>query len=317
MMNFISPFTTTGLFIFGLLGTASSSPLTNIEQARSVSGAVFETTYQYPLKIDPIIFNVPADGSTNTTGFRPTQVKGQIYVPGILKKDKSTPVVVLFSGRHADCRKYITLPEYGPFPLDFGAVDDQGKCSKDTTIIPGYRGYEYLAHSLARDGYVVLSIDPTMLNQAISPVPDDPNLVRARARLLLRNLQKLELWNTDSNESLKVLGRDISGCLNTTAIGLMGHSRGGAATRIATNLLMSPENLAFQDVVDWKSTLKSRIEAVFDVAPYDVPENGKDITVIGPAWGLLASGCEDDETDYGESKFAANIILDTAASFIK
>ncbi|CAG5158144.1 uncharacterized protein ALTATR162_LOCUS5005 [Alternaria atra] len=219
-----------------------------------------------------------------------------------MPRDNSTVVVVLFPGKHPDCRQYIDIPDFGPFPLDTGVVDDQGKCPGNSSVVESYRGFDYLGQALAAEGYIALSIDPLMLNNA-QAVADDPNLNRARARLLLRTLEKLELWNTNPVESPRALGRDISGSIDTTAIGLMGHSRGGAAARIAANLLMTPERLAFRDCNDWSSRLKSRIAAVWEVAPFVSPEGGKDVAVVGSAWGLLAAGCEDDEVDFAPNYY--------------
>ncbi|EFY94386.2 hypothetical protein MAA_10157 [Metarhizium robertsii ARSEF 23] len=256
-----------------------------------------ETTYAYPLGVDPVIYNLPDDGTANTSNLRPTQIRGRIFVPQSLGRDGSTPIIVLFPGRHADCRHFISVPDFGPYPMDNEFVDNEGNCPEGSTIVESYRGFDYLGRSLVADGYIVLSMDPLMLNRN-QEVAEDAYLIRARARLLLRTLEKLELWNKSPDESKRILGRDISGSVNTTAIGLMGHSRGGAAVRVAANLIMTPGLLGFKERISWSSKLDSRIMAVWEVSPFDGPEGGESVAVVGPAWGLLASGCEDDLVNF-------------------
>ncbi|OAA52168.1 hypothetical protein BBO_00009 [Beauveria brongniartii RCEF 3172] len=290
-----------GMFIFTVLlllisSQPSSGQLQHADHPSEPSSIV-EATYAYPLGVDPVIYNLSDDGIANTSNLRPTQIRGRIFMPQGLKRDGSTPVIALFAGRHADCRHYMSVPGFGQYPIDNKFVDDQGNCPEGSKIVESYRGFDYLGRALAADGYIVLSIDPLMLNGA-QKVEEDEYLIRARSRLLLRTLEKLELWNTSPDESKTILGRDISGSINTTAIGLMGHSRGGAAVRVATNLIMTPELLGFKDSLSWSSKLESRILAVWEVSPFDSLEGGRSVAVVGPAWGLLASGCEDDLVNF-------------------
>lgn len=263
------------------------------------SSHVFQATYQYPLGVDSTVFNLPTDsGGNGSVALRPTQIKGRIYIPESASRSSKAPAIVLLAGKHADCRTFVDVPDYGPFPLDNFAVDDYGNCPQNTSIVESYRGFDYLGQTLAAEGYIVLSVGPLMLNNALG-LGDDLWLNRARARLLLRTLEKLEIWNSDAKQSLKAIGRDLSGTIDVSQVGLLGHSRGGAAVRIAASMLMTPRNLNFKELVDWPKTLKSRISAVWEVAPFDSPKSGNMVTVKGIPWGLMAAGCEDDEVDFG------------------
>ncbi|KAI9816383.1 MAG: hypothetical protein M1826_001850 [Phylliscum demangeonii] len=265
-----------------------------VVQGRTVT----TTTYSYPRAVDPTIFNLAAN-ATNATA-PSTQIQGSFYFPAAVGTNGSIPVVILFAGRHAGCRQQISIPGLGLYPFDHGDVDDQGRCPDNQTIILSHRGFEYLGQDLAAHGYAVISIDPQTLN-GLPPLPDDPYLDRARARLLFRTVEKMREWDADAQTSVDVLGIDIAGTLDFSNVGLMGHSRGGTGVRLAYNFLYPTPAFAADEAerFDWRERLGIEIRAVMEVAPFDLPDRGVLFNVTGVPWLLLAAGCEDDEMDYG------------------
>ncbi|KAI9807705.1 MAG: hypothetical protein M1826_004557 [Phylliscum demangeonii] len=263
------------------------------------TGSVTTTTYSYPRTVDPIIFNV-ASNATNATiaTVPPTQIQGRFYFPTVADQPKgSVPLIILLPGRHAGCRQQVPIPGLGFYPFDNGPVDDQGRCPDNQTVIRSDIGFDYLGQDLAAHGYAVISMDPLTVN-SLDPRPDDPFLNRARARLLFRTAEKAQEWNVNARTSMDVLGINLSGTLDFSNIGLMGHSRGGAGVRLAYNFLHpSPAFTVQEEVYNWRERLAIDIRAVMEVAPLDLPDRGTLFNVTGVPWALLAAGCEDDEVD--------------------
>ena len=258
------------------------------------SNTIQQATYEYPIVRDPSIFNEPPNATV-----RPTQLRGEVYWPHDASQDSSTPVVLLLSGKHPDCRLELQVPSYGPYPWDSGAIDANGSCPDNQTVIAGYRGFDYLGTSLANRGIGVISIDPLFLNNCPFQAPNDPYLDAARARLLLQTIEILRSWDANTTASKAALGFDISRTSNFSNIGLMGHSRGGAGVRMAYNLLTTPERLPIPEMTPLKSRLNASIASVMEVAPLFLPEEGGLTAVVGAPWALVGAGCESDEIDYG------------------
>jgi len=92
---------------------------------------------------------------------------------------------------------------------------------------PSYEGYGYLGEYLASNGYVVVSVDQSMLNGYL-----DHGLIGendARAILLLENMKSLFKMNQKENHPLyhKMDERNVA---------IAGHSRGGEAAAVAALL---------------------------------------------------------------------------------
>jgi dienelactone hydrolase len=87
---------------------------------------------------------------------------------------------------------------------------------------PSYRGYDYLAEELARQGFVVVSISANGVNAGEPLQPADV----ARAALMSKHL---ELWR-DLDAGTGPLAsrlRGFTGHVDLTNVGTLGHSRGG------------------------------------------------------------------------------------------
>lgn len=127
----------------------------------------------------------------------------------------------------------------GPFPLivfihgNHGTCDVQGSpatgypCPSTpvTGPTPSYRGYDYLGQLLATQGYVTASIDGNAVNTY--NVAGDKG-ANERAQLIARTLDFIKALNDGTATNLdSSLGGDLTGRVDMTRIGLMGHSRGG------------------------------------------------------------------------------------------
>ncbi len=211
-------------------------------------------------------------------------------------------------GRYEGCRTFVQIPNHGEFPADMGTPDDEGRCEAGQEPILTHRGFDYLGRSLAKQGYVTVSIDPLMINRA-SGTELDTTLNAARARLILRTLEKVRDWDSDSTRSMDVLKFDLSNTVDFSEIGLMGHSRGGGGVRLAANMLMTPERLPVRELYDW-GKLECRISGVIEVSPVWKRELGVKTTVIGPAWALVAAGCDDDLWGY------RTLLIDVAMNLV-
>lgn len=87
-----------------------------------------------------------------------------------------------------------------------------------------YLGYEYLGEYLASSGYIVVSVNEGCCNYFMGTGFSDEN--DARAVLLLENIKEIMSWNTQEDNPLYQK-------IQTDAISIAGHSRGGEAVAIA------------------------------------------------------------------------------------
>ncbi|MDN5650281.1 MAG: hypothetical protein L0G93_18395 [Acinetobacter sp.] len=93
------------------------------------------------------------------------------------------------------------------------------------TSDPSYKGYDYLAKSLAEQGYVVMSIDANDINGT-----GGDSSSQSRGQLVLGTLDKLEQLDRFGGAGLLT---ELKGKLDFNSIGIMGHSRGGQGIYLA------------------------------------------------------------------------------------
>lgn len=114
----------------------------------------------------------------------------------------------------------------GPFPL---ILIVHGNHAMEEFSDPGYA---YLGELLAGKGYIFASVDQNFLNSTFASRLDNytgrgwTDELDARGWMLLEHLRVWHAWNTTA-------GHRFYGKVDTTRIGLIGHSRGGEAVAIA------------------------------------------------------------------------------------
>lgn len=172
------------------------------------------------------------------------------------------PLIVFMHGRHATCYKGSTATLRWP-------------CLSTEQPIPSYKGYDYIAQTLASNGYIVVSISANGINAKDNQVADLG--AQARAELIQRHLNQ---WLTFSTTGASPFGTKFIGKVNLTRVGTMGHSRGGEGVVkhfIHNASLGSPYN----------------IRAVFPLAPVDYNRP----VINNVALGIILPYCDGDVED--------------------
>jgi hypothetical protein len=119
------------------------------------------------------------------------------------------PLIIFVHGRHATCYRNSTAALRWP-------------CRSTESVIPSYQGYDYVAQTLASNGYIVVSISANGINAYDNQVADYG--AQARAELIQRHLNQ---WTTFNTTGAAPFGTKFVGKVNLTRVGTMGHSRGG------------------------------------------------------------------------------------------
>jgi hypothetical protein len=195
---------------------------------------------------------------TNFPG--PVELRASIHYPSALAGPY--PVIVLLHGRHATCFKG-------------GSQLLQWPCTNGAQTIPSFQGYDYVAESLASNGYVVVSISANGVNAVDNSVFDLGAL--ARAELMQKHLDILNGFNTTGGAPF---GTKFVGKLDLTRVGTMGHSRGGEGVvrhYVLNNSLGAPYG----------------IKAVFPLAPVDFNR----FVVNNAAVNVMLPYCDGDVSD--------------------
>lgn len=205
----------------------------------------------------PTVLNVnPSNGAPVVADLR-----GELFIPS---GRKPAPVVLLQHGRHATC-------SYGGFEF-LGHP-----CPKTpvTSPVDSYRGYGYLASSLASHGYLVVSVDANGVNTFDLADLDAGAL--ARAKLISRSLDLLGRWNAAPGPGS--VGDRLRGRVDLNRLGLMGHSRGG-------------EGVSYWLRYNERRTdgPRYRPSAVFALAPIDATR----VVVPDVPWATLLPMCDGD-----------------------
>jgi len=195
---------------------------------------------------------------TNFPG--PVELRASIHYPTALAGPY--PVIVLLHGRHATCFKG-------------GSQLLQWPCTNGALTIPSFQGYDYVAESLASNGYVVVSVSANGVNAVDNQVFDLGAL--ARAELMQKHLDILNGFNTTGGAPF---GTKFVGKFDLTRVGTMGHSRGGEGVvrhYVLNNSLGAPYG----------------IKAVFPLAPVDFNR----FVVNNAALNVMLPYCDGDVSD--------------------
>ena len=150
-----------------------------------------------------------------------------------------------------------------------------GTCTAGTTEVLSHTGYEYLGLLLASQGYVVISVDANLVNNAGS-VAADFGLIQARGTLVINHLHQLDEWNRLGGAPASAM--IPMGRLDLGHVALVGHSRGGEGVRAAYNMAAGAGIAGLN------------IDGVFEIAPTDFQgQNSSGVT-----WNVLLPMCDGD-----------------------
>jgi hypothetical protein len=192
------------------------------------------------------------------------------------------PVVVFLHGRHATCYRGSTAALRWP-------------CRNTEQPIPSYQGYDYVAQTLASNGYIVISVSANGINAYDNNVTDLG--MQARAELIQRHLNQ---WNTFNTTGAAPFGTKFVGKVDLTRVGTMGHSRGG-------------EGVVKHYVYNASLGSPYGVKAVFPLAPVDFNRP----VVNNAALGVILPYCDGDVSDnqgvhfYDDARY--NVAGDTGA----
>lgn len=160
---------------------------------------------------------VQSDVVAGTGHYYVDRLRGLLHVPA--GPPRPHPVLVLVPGRHDNCR--VAGRDLGfvgtfvwPCPDAAPAVED----------LPSWRGFGYIGQVLASHGYVVATINTNGTN-AHGVVGGDA----AREQLIHETLRLLQQWHAGPRSLPDGVGDALVGKVDLGRIGLLGHSRGGAA----------------------------------------------------------------------------------------
>lgn len=242
-------------------------------------GAVI-TEYKLPATIDPLVL---AD--------RATELWASFYRPATLEEGRRYPLLVFLHGSHPTCGRQ-TADRRIDDDRD-GSYGDTGVCpASNPIVVPNHRGYDYIATDLAERGYFVLSINTNRgINGRTAGSEQDPLLIGARGRLLLRHLQQLSQWDTGDEATPAELGIDLEGRLDFSQVGLFGHSRGGNGVRFAYEEYTRSGS-------PWPQLISEPVafRGIFEIGPTDELVEGHLVTATDVPWNVLLPACDWDQS---------------------
>ena len=197
------------------------------------------------------------------------------------------PLVVFLHGNHATCGRFD--PALGIRLDDRVDYTTTGKCPFGYEAVPSHLGYAYLARPLAAYGYVVVSINANRGVNCAAGESSDSGLNLRRGRLVLRHLQKLAQWNAKGGAPSS-LGFQLTGLLDFSQVGLMGHSRGGEGMRAAVAQYHDPGS-------PWPERIGPvTFRSLFEIGPVD-GMTSRTLNPVGLVWTVLLPGCDGDVSD--------------------
>jgi hypothetical protein len=241
------------------------------------SAAVLVGTYKLPASVDPEVTTELA-----------TELWAEVVRPATPSQDGRYPLLVFLHGNHNTCGRFD--PALGVRIDDRNDYTTSGTCPPGYVPTPNHLGYDYLATALADMGYVVVSINANRGVNGAPGVSGDNGLNLRRGRLVLRHMEQLSQWNAGIGRPPSSLGFGLTGLLDFSHVGLMGHSRGGEGMRAAV--------AQYRDAGSpWPTRIGAvGFEALFEIAPVD-GQTGRILNAVDLAWNVLLPGCDGDVSD--------------------
>ncbi len=270
----------TSLAVLALAGSASA--YRDPPPDSSVGGPFGTATAEYRL---PAVFDTEVH-PTNAT-----EVWARVYRPEPLPDN--TPLLVFLHGNHATCG-FCASGYIGYNCADGSARLDtnsqytiSGTCPPGYIVAPSHEGYAHIADQLASWGYLVVSVNVNRGINAAPSIPGDGGLNLVRGRMILKHLSLLSAWNQGTEPTPDSLEVDLTGKIDFSNIGLMGHSRGGEGMRAA-----------YQQYRDSGSIWAPRIgpanfRAMFEIGPVD-GQTSRTLTPDSLFWNVILPMCDGD-----------------------
>jgi hypothetical protein len=248
----------------------------------------YATSGPIDFKYDPVLATKDIndeDGSSVSTFTVPIDVLGVIHYPitsaDVAAPSNGFPIILFQHGRHSTCSTTGIA----------GGDESSGTDCEANGLVPirSDKGYDYIAETMASNGYVVISIDVNDINAQDSGSNDQG--ITARAELILHHLDIFRDIddNVDSDYAQDSKG-DLSylnGKLDLSRIGLMGHSRGGNGVAKAITYNQDPQ---FRSNTSTQFNSPHEIKAVFALAPTDFDSE----LPLNTAWVTLSPYCDGD-----------------------
>lgn len=244
-------------------------------------------------------YKLPASLDETVSTKRQTELWAHVWRPD---QSGPYPLVVFLHGNHATCGKVVT--ELGFREDDNIDYTEHGTCPEGYVVTPSHLGYAYLAKSLAKYGFVVVSINSNRGINGADGERKDVGLNLLRGRLVLRHLQELSKWNNRGGAPAS-LGFPMKGLIDFTQVGLMGHSRGGEGMRAAVNQFNETGSL-------WPKRIKKlKFRSLFEIGPVD-GQTSRILNPVGLVWNVLLPGCDGDVSDLQGVKPFDRMLQDTS-----
>jgi hypothetical protein len=173
------------------------------------------------------------------------------------------PLIIFLHGRHSTCY------------AKSGLTSLRWPCRSTESVIPSYQGYDYIAQTLASNGYIVVSISANGINAYDNNVSDYG--AQARAELIQHHLDQ---WRSFNTTGASPFGTKFVGKVNLQRVGTMGHSRGG-------------EGVVKHFVYNASLGSPYTVKAVFPLAPVDFNRP----VINNVALGVILPYCDGDVSD--------------------
>jgi hypothetical protein len=198
-----------GVVVLAATASGASSTLKYSELPDPLARGPYTVKRVDPLKLGLQTLQEPNSKGLAATGANETitlQVRGVMFQPE--RKTGKSPLLVFVHGNHSEC--------------------DEGKGPKCTIYKRNDEGYNYMASNLASWGYTVFSLDQDELMARQDSLGKGMHNRRLLIQAALEKLNEASEIEVPASENSNV-GKLLTGKLDMTRIGLMGHSRGGDA----------------------------------------------------------------------------------------